>query len=131
VIGEAKGGYNGKPIGEILGCGYGERQGTIERARKAAMRITRSRTTSDKEVKWAEMIRCALDTTLTEKTGAIIPYPLAFCEQLRSRNPRVKVSIEVFHTELYDGYDRRQTRQVPTAEYPGGNLRGLPACPGS
>jgi pimeloyl-ACP methyl ester carboxylesterase len=79
VISEAKGGYNGKRLDDILGKGYGYQQGTIQWAKAAAERITRSLTTNDKEVRYAELILEAL------KTGK---YP---------------VRIEVFHTEINQG----------------------------
>jgi hypothetical protein len=42
VIGEAKGGYNGKSLCSILGPGYGFRQGSIGWALSAASRVFRS-----------------------------------------------------------------------------------------
>ena len=79
VICEAKGGYNGKDLDEVLGDGYGYRQGTIEWARAAAERVTRALKTNDLEVRRAEQILNAL------KTG------------------KPPVRIEVFHTEHSGG----------------------------
>jgi hypothetical protein len=80
VIGEAKGGYNGQhDVNKLLGTGYGKQQGTIEWAQLAAQRITRSLTTSNKEVRYAELILQAIEKG----------YP--------------PIRIEVFHTEIANG----------------------------
>jgi len=112
VIGEAKGGYNGKRLNEILGTGYGYRQGSIGWARKAAERITRSLTTNDKEVRYAELILCALGAYDNRPRGR---DGRDFCEGLQGRRPGVRV--EVFHTEIYDGVPG-ETKHYVTARYP-------------
>lgn len=108
VIGEAKGGYERKRLDEILGTGYGFKQGTIEWARAAAQRITRSRTTNDREVIWAEMILCVIQTG---KPG-VIPISPELCKLVRQCNATVRV--EVFHTESKGS----PTKHYVTAKYP-------------
>lgn len=121
VIGEAKGGYNGQSKYQILGEGYGFKQGTIEWVRAAAQRIVRSRMTSDKEsdkkkdkeVKWAEIILCILGVNhnlidpndpkgkrkLKETEIGLLRLPV--CNQVRAC--QVKVRVELFHTEIKNG----------------------------
>lgn len=108
VIGEAKGGYVRKRLDEILGTGYGFKQGTIEWARAAAQRITRSRTTNDLEVRWAEMILCVIQAG---KPG-VIPISPELCKLVRECNATVR--IEVFHTESTGS----RPKHYITAEYP-------------
>jgi hypothetical protein len=79
VIGEAKGGYNGKNLCSILGNYYGFRQGTINWALEAAKRVTKSRTAKDKELYWAIIIGQYLKKTT------------------------VPIRVEVFHTENING----------------------------
>lgn len=60
VIGEAKGGYLGKSLEDILGLGYFYRQGTIEWARRAAERTISSKKTNKPEKDAARMYLQAL-----------------------------------------------------------------------
>lgn len=80
VIGEAKGGYNGAALDDILGRGYGARQGTLDWAEPAAQRVTRSLKTNDLEVRYAEQF---------------------LFRALKDR--KVPVRIEVFHTDVVGG----------------------------
>ena len=107
VIGEAKGGYNGKSVDEILGTGYGYKQGTIEWARAAAQRIIRSRTTYSKEVRWAEMILCIIGAF--DRNSTVVPFKSELCKQIR--DCKASVRVEVFHTEIVNG------RPQPTKHY--------------
>jgi hypothetical protein len=77
VIGEAKGGCTGVSLDQLLGSGYGVRQGTIDWVQSAAQRITRSLRTTDAEVRYAEQI---------------------LFEGLMDR--KVPIRVEVFHTEI-------------------------------
>jgi hypothetical protein len=79
VIGEAKGGYSGASLEDLLAKGYQARQGTIAWAEKAAQRVTRALRTNDKEVRYAEQVARAI------------------------RDRTAPVRVEVFHTEINQG----------------------------
>jgi hypothetical protein len=57
VIAEAKGGYNGQDLDNVLGYGYRCRQGTLEWAKRAAERILKSTKTNSQEQQIAQQIR--------------------------------------------------------------------------
>jgi hypothetical protein len=80
VVGEAKGGYNGMSLDDILGSAYGARQGTIDWAERSAQRTTRGTRTNDLEVRYAEVV---------------------FRDAIRDR--KVPIRIEVFHTDILNG----------------------------
>jgi hypothetical protein len=113
VIGEAKGGYNGQSVDEILGTGYGFRQGTIDWARAAAQRITRSRTVYDSEVWWAEIILCIIGTL--DRNSTVVPFRSEMCGRIRQCNASLRV--EVFHTEITNGQPKPTKRRI-TDRYP-------------
>lgn len=90
VIGEAKGGYNGSQLDDILGCAYGFRQGTLEWAGEAAKRIIadRRRPASDPQ----ELAKRELEV---RRAGQVMAA-------MRGQLPG-GVRIEVFHTEHNQG----------------------------
>lgn len=83
IIGEAKGGYNGKKPNAILKEGYQEKQGTIAHAKNSAEAIIKSKTSTPAERKAAQDILGAI------KRGE------------RGEKPGVRV--ELFHTEHNKG----------------------------
>jgi hypothetical protein len=90
VVAEAKGGYAGQGVDDILGYGYRCRQGTIEWARRAAERILTAGTTTAAEQRVAQELR----------------------SRILSRAPGFGVRVEVFHTEHVNGVAGATRRYV-------------------
>ena len=81
VVAEAKGGYNGDDLDDILGYGYRCRQGTLEWARRAAERILIAAKTGSQEQKIAQELR----------------------SRILTQAPGFGVRVEVFQTEHNNG----------------------------
>ena len=92
VIGEAKGGYNGKNLDGLLGEGYGHQQGTIGWAEGAAKKIVGSGSANEAERASAQQV----------------------LDALKNGDP---VRVEVFHTENLGGV-AGETKHYLTDSFP-------------
>jgi len=113
VIGEAKGGYNGQSIDQILGCAYGYRQGTINWAIEAAKRVIadRRRPSSDP----VELQKREAEVRRAEQVLAVLQGQ--FPRQPDGQPIVTGIRIEVFHTEHNAGQPGT-TRRYVTDRWP-------------